>query len=60
RALHLHGGFLPLTDKSDPELITAELQMSKKNFKKAVGALYKQQRIVLEENGIRLTDGDAE
>ncbi|MBO6013407.1 MAG: GntR family transcriptional regulator [Bacteroidales bacterium] len=60
RALHLHGGFLQLTDKSDPELITAELQMSKKNFKKAVGALYKQQRIVLEENGIRLTDGDAE
>lgn len=60
RALHLHGGFLPLTDKSDPELITAELQMSKKNFKKAVGALYKQQRIVLEENGIRLTDNDAE
>ena len=60
RALHLHGGFLQLTDKSDPELITAELPMSKKNFKKAVGALYKQQRIVLEENGIRLTDGDAE
>ncbi|MBP5764966.1 MAG: hypothetical protein J6W47_07610, partial [Bacteroidales bacterium] len=28
--------------------------------KKAVGALYKQQRIVLEENGIRLTDNDAE
>lgn len=60
RALHVHGGFLQLTDKSDPELITAELQMSKKNFKKAVGALYKQQRIVLEENGIRLTDNDAE
>ena len=60
RALHLHGGFLPLTDKSDPELISAELQMSKKNFKKAVGALYKQQRIELEENGIRLTDNDAE
>ncbi len=60
RALHLHGGFLPLTDKSDPEQIAAELQMSKKNFKKAVGALYKQQRITLEENGLRLTDCDDE
>lgn len=56
RALHLRDGFLPLTDKSDPEEIASVLQMSKKNFKKAVGALYKQQRIVLEETGIRLCE----
>jgi predicted RNA-binding protein (virulence factor B family) len=56
RALHLRGGFLTLTDKSDPAEIAEVLQMSKKNFKKAVGALYKQQRITLEDNGIRLTD----
>lgn len=56
RALHLRGGFLSLTDKSDPAEIAEVLQMSKKNFKKAVGALYKQQRITLEDNGIRLTD----
>ena len=56
RALHLHGGFLSLTDKSDPADVAEVLQMSKKNFKKAVGALYKQQRITLEENGIRLQD----
>ncbi len=56
RALHLRGGFLTLTDKSDPAEIAEVLQMSKKNFKKAVGALYKQQRIMLEDNGIRLTD----
>ena len=56
RALHLRGGFLTLTDKSDPAEIAEVLQMSKKNFKKAVGALYKQQRIALEDNGIRLTD----
>lgn len=47
-------GFLPLTDKSSPEEIENRLQMSKKNFKKAVGGLYKQGLIALEENGIRL------
>ena len=56
QAMHLRGGFLPLNDNSDPAEISEMLQMSKKTFKKAVGALYKQQRIVLEPNGIRLTD----
>lgn len=54
RALHLRGGKLPLTDKSDPAEIAEVLQMSKKNFKKAVGALYKEKRIALEADGIRL------
>jgi len=54
RALHLRDGFLPLTDKSDPAEIAEVLQMSKKNFKKAVGGLYKEKRIVIEEKGIRL------
>jgi len=48
------GGFLPLTDKSDPDRIRAELGMSKKTFKQAVGALYKQRKIELEEEGLRL------
>ncbi|MCB0661626.1 MAG: GntR family transcriptional regulator, partial [Saprospiraceae bacterium] len=48
------GGFLPLHDKSSPEEIYDTVGMSKKLFKKAVGGLYKQQRITLEENGIRL------
>ena len=47
-------GFLALHDKSKPEEITALLQMSKKAFKKAIGSLYKQRHITLEENGIRL------
>lgn len=47
-------GFLPLHDKSDPELIRAQLQMSKKTFKKAIGSLYKQKLIDLEAGGIRL------
>lgn len=44
-AMGTNDGFLPLTDKSHPELIYDALQMSKKNFKKAIGALYKQRLI---------------
>ncbi|WP_299247755.1 S1-like domain-containing RNA-binding protein [uncultured Cytophaga sp.] len=48
------GGVLKLTDKSDSEEIMFRLQMSKKNFKKAIGGLYKQGIIRLEEDGIYL------
>lgn len=48
------GGFLPFTDKSDAALLFDHFAISKKVFKKAVGALYKQRRISLEEKGIRL------
>lgn len=47
-------GFLPITDKTDPSIIYDELQMSKKTFKKAIGALFKERRIMLEDKGIRL------
>jgi hypothetical protein len=53
-----NNGFLPLTDKSDPEMIKSELQMSKKSFKKAVGSLYKQRSIEIREDGIYLTKTD--
>ena len=46
--------FLPLTDKSDPELIKFRLGMSKKAFKRAIGSLYKQRLIRLEKEGIYL------
>ena len=49
-------GFLPLTDKSPPELIYQEMKMSKKAFKRAVGNLYKQRLITLEKDGIRLNN----
>lgn len=52
--LELRAGFILLTDKSSPEQIKQQLGMSKKTFKKAVGSLYKQKRIQLEEKGIRL------
>lgn len=52
KALNLHDGYLPFTDHSTPELISFELQMSKKTFKKAIGALYKQHRIEIRPDGI--------
>ena len=52
--LKQRAGFILLTDKSSPEQIKQQLGMSKKTFKKAVGSLYKQKRIQLEEKGIRL------
>lgn len=48
------GGFLPLTDKSDPVLIYREFEISKKLFKKAIGALYRRKLILIEDDGIRL------
>lgn len=50
--LKAHGGFLGLHDKSDPELIKAELQMSKKVFKKGIGTLYKARKIEIKDDGI--------
>lgn len=47
-----HGGFLPLNDKSDPELIKNQLQLSKKAFKKGVGVLYKNRKILIKDDGI--------
>lgn len=49
-----NNGFLALTDKSSPEEIYQLLKISKKNFKKAIGGLYKQRMINLEEKGIKL------
>jgi len=40
--LRIHGGFLKVHDKSDPEEIYALFHCSKKAFKQAVGALYKE------------------
>jgi len=53
-ALHHNGGYLPLHDKSDADEIYALLACSKKSFKKAIGALYRQKLISLEDEGIRL------
>ncbi|MDQ6989247.1 MAG: S1-like domain-containing RNA-binding protein [Mariprofundaceae bacterium] len=54
--LKTQGGFLPLHDKSDPQDIQKAFAISKKMFKKSLGSLYKQKKIVLEDNGIRLLE----
>lgn len=56
--LELKGGFLKLTDKSSPEEIQDQLQMSKKSFKRALGSLYKQRLVVLKDSGIYLKKGE--
>ncbi len=47
-------GLLYVSDKSSPEEIKDELQMSKKNFKKAIGGLYKDKIIDILEDKIKL------
>ncbi len=48
-----NGGFLPYHDGSSPAEIQATFGVSKKAFKQAIGALYKEKRIVIEDGGIR-------
>jgi hypothetical protein len=52
--LNQHGGFAPVHDKSPPEEIQELFGMSKGQFKKTIGGLYKQKVIAIEESGIRL------
>lgn len=52
--LKMEGGKLPLHDKSDPDEISKLLGMSKKNFKKSIGSLYKQRKITLHKDSIEL------
>ncbi|MFI8479542.1 S1 RNA-binding domain-containing protein [Pseudomonas sp. NPDC078700] len=52
--LRANDGVLPLSDKSSPEAITALFSVSKGNFKKAIGGLYKQGLITIHEDRIEL------
>ena len=49
-------GFLAVHDKSPPEEIKLLLGMSKKVFKQAIGNLYREKKITIENNGIYLCD----
>ncbi|MCD8068419.1 MAG: winged helix-turn-helix domain-containing protein, partial [Lachnospiraceae bacterium] len=46
------GGGLPFNDKASPEVIRRETGMSKNEFKRAVGHLLKEKKIILTEKGI--------
>jgi predicted RNA-binding protein (virulence factor B family) len=54
--LSQHNGYIAITDKSPPEMIYDSFGISKKIFKQAIGGLYKQRKIVIEDNGIRLVN----
>ncbi len=49
-------GFLSIADNSSPEEIYSTLGISKKAFKKAIGSLYKQRRILISPEGITIID----
>jgi predicted RNA-binding protein (virulence factor B family) len=49
-----NGGELAVGDKSEPETIYALFGVSKKVFKQAIGALYKQKHIIIDKTTIRL------
>jgi predicted RNA-binding protein (virulence factor B family) len=49
------GGELPLSDRSAPELIARQFGVSKGNFKKAIGALFKQGLILIHDDHISRT-----
>ena len=50
------GGKSKFGDKSPPEDIKREFQVSKKVFKQAIGGLYKQGKIMITKDGIELVD----
>jgi len=52
--LKARGGFISVTDTSAPEVVYGLFGVSKKTFKKAIGALYKRRVILIESKGIRL------
>ena len=47
------GGVIPFTDKASPELIRSEMEMSKNEFKRAVGNLLKAGKLVITDKDIR-------
>lgn len=56
RVIDSFDGALPFNDKADPAVIRREMQMSKNEFKKAVGHLLKEGKIRITEKGIHRTE----
>lgn len=50
----INGGAVAMSDKSSPEEIQAKFQCSKKDFKKALGHLFKERKILIGTDGIKL------
>lgn len=49
-----YDGILPFNDKASPETIKRETKMSKNEFKRAVGYLLKNRKVIIDENSIRI------
>lgn len=47
-------GYMNIHDKSSPDIIERKFNMSKATFKKAIGILYRQRKVTLHEDGVRL------
>ncbi|MBU0986749.1 MAG: hypothetical protein KKH68_05795 [Proteobacteria bacterium] len=54
--LQQRGGFIAVNDKSRPKEVADLFGVSKKQFKRAIGNLYKKRLITLEKDGIRLRE----
>jgi predicted RNA-binding protein (virulence factor B family) len=54
QTLKEHGGSIAVSDKSQPEEIYSLFRVSKKTFKKAIGALYKKRLITIDTSGIKI------
>ena len=52
--LQKNNGYLQVSDKTAPETIAKLFEMSKRNFKKSIGALYKNKMIVIEDDCIKI------
>jgi predicted RNA-binding protein (virulence factor B family) len=57
KKLEENNGFLAITDKSSPDEIYTQFGISKKAFKKSLGALYKQKKVDIQPDGIKLIVG---
>lgn len=54
--LRQSGGFLPLTDKSPTDDIYTTFRVSKKLYKRTIGGLYRERKVRIDDDGIRLTE----
>ncbi len=52
--LQKNDGYLPYNDSSNPSDIRREFGISKSSFKKAIGKLYKEKKIIFINNGIKI------
>jgi predicted RNA-binding protein (virulence factor B family) len=52
--LKAKGGSLPYNDKTEPELIRQEFDLSKKAFKQGISSLYKDRKILITKDGISI------